>query len=304
MAVYSVQSGNVKLHALTLGDPTHPALVLVHGYPDNHRVWLPVAQRLQQDFYVILYDVRGAGESDIPKQVKDYDMALLSQDLQAVVDAIIPGRGFHLAAHDWGSIQSWESVTTEPLKSRILSYTTISGPCLDHMGYWMRQRFSAPALSEKLKAVKQSFSSWYIWFFQTPVLPTLLWKTAGKQFWGFVSEKVEKIPETLPNPYQINDGAYGVRLYRANFRKKLLKPEPRYAACPVQLLVPTGDNYVNVSLFSELHEWVPELFRQDIAATHWVLLKDPDAIAKRIGNFASAVERGAHSEEFAELRVG
>jgi pimeloyl-ACP methyl ester carboxylesterase len=98
----------------------------VHGYPDNHRVWDRVAADLSRDFLVIRYDVRGAGRSGKPGRTREYRLALLAQDLRAVVDTLIPGRPFHLVAHDWGAIQSWESATAPELASRLRSYTAIS----------------------------------------------------------------------------------------------------------------------------------------------------------------------------------
>ena len=298
-----VLSDGIGLQVHTWGDPSAPALVLVHGYPDNHQVWLPVAERLADRFYVIAYDVRGAGGSDVPAALADYRMEQLSRDLRAVVDALIPGRDFHLAAHDWGSIQSWESVTTEPLKSRILSFTTISGPCLDHMGFWMRKRFTSLSWREQRKAFKQLLSSWYIVFFQLPVIPPLSWRLGVGKWWPLYLEKREGVREAVPNPSQTKDGQYGVNLYRANFQTKLLNPEPRYAVAPVQLIVPTRDNYVGTQLFEDLHEWVPQLYRRNIDANHWVPLSHADKIASWIGEFAEAVDAGKAQSQFAALRV-
>ncbi len=50
------------------GHPELPALVLVHGYPDNQEVWEPIIQELIQHFYIVTYDVRGAGQSSVPKK--------------------------------------------------------------------------------------------------------------------------------------------------------------------------------------------------------------------------------------------
>ena len=283
---FRINADGVSLAARTWGDPRNPALVLVHGYPDNHGVWRPVAEMLADSFYVIAYDVRGAGESDAPGRLRDYRMARLAADLAAVVDGLIPGRGFHLAAHDWGSIQSWESVTTGPLKARILSYTSLSGPCLDHMGYWMRDRLRG--LSPN--AFKQMASSWYIWMFQMPVVPEAVWQLAMGRLWPRYLEKREGVTEPHPNPTQTRDGRNGVRLYRANFMPKLMRPEPRYAVCPVLLIVPQRDNYVGTHLFDDLQRWVPALYRQDIDASHWVLLSDPAEVAGRIRRFVTAVE--------------
>ena len=60
-----------RLYMKTWGDEK-PALVLVHGYPDNQEVWEPVIQELIQDFYIVTYDVRGAGQSSIPARIHDY----------------------------------------------------------------------------------------------------------------------------------------------------------------------------------------------------------------------------------------
>ncbi|MFP4596292.1 alpha/beta fold hydrolase, partial [Ralstonia sp.] len=59
----TVQSGDVTLAVKTWGDPARPTVVLVHGYPDNSEVWHEMAPLLARDYYVIAYDVRGAGQS-------------------------------------------------------------------------------------------------------------------------------------------------------------------------------------------------------------------------------------------------
>lgn len=295
--------GGVSLHVVTYGDSKKTPVVLVHGYPDNNQVWKPVAEILAKNHFVIAYDVRGAGQSDVPHRVKDYRMDLLAQDLAAVVDAVIPGRRFHLAAHDWGSIQTWESVTTDRLKSRIASYTTISGPSLDHAAHWMRRRTLNLSPAAKAKVMKQLLSSWYIGFFQLPVLPTAGWQVGFGKLWPKYLEHREGVEEPEPNATQTEDGKHGVQLYRANFRDKLINPEERFASCPVQLLVPTKDNYVGTQLFEDLHYWVPELYRRDINAGHWVLLSKPDIIAGWIAEFVAGVEAGEMSGALQRARV-
>ncbi len=67
LAERTVQSGDVTLAVRTWGDPAHPTVVLVHGYPDNSEVWHAMAPQLARDYYVVAYDVRGAGRSSAPK---------------------------------------------------------------------------------------------------------------------------------------------------------------------------------------------------------------------------------------------
>src|SRR5262249_25544993 len=84
-----VRSGDVELGVRTWGDAAAPrgAIVLVHGFPDNSLVWEPIAQRLAKRFYVVAYDVRGAGTSTAPAHDRDYALDHLSDDLAAVIDA-------------------------------------------------------------------------------------------------------------------------------------------------------------------------------------------------------------------------
>lgn len=295
-------SDGLQLNVATYGDNKHTPLVLVHGYPDNHLVWQPVAELLADRYFVICYDVRGAGQSQAGKRIKDYALAQLARDLKAVVDAIIPERRFHLAAHDWGSIQSWESVTTNALQGRIISYSSISGPCLDHAGHWMRRRLINATPAARRQAFKQLANSWYIMMFQLPVLAPTLWQFAGR-YWPNYLKLREGITEPHPNPTQTADGKEGVNLYRANFTGKMLKPETRFAHCPVQLIVPKKDFYVSTALFEDLHEWVPALYRRDLDANHWAPLSHSALVAQWIDEFAQSMEQNNESASVSAARI-
>jgi pimeloyl-ACP methyl ester carboxylesterase len=291
---HTVHSAGVKIAAYSRGNPDHPAVVLVHGYPDNHDVWNPVAELLAQHYYVVTYDVRGAGASDRPKKVADYSLARLSADLVAVLDDLLPGRAVHLVGHDWGSIQTWESATTAHLQYRILSYTTISGPCLDHVGYWMREHLLTTSPELIGKALNQLSASWYIMMFQLPLLAPTIWRLLG-QFWPQVLKRTEGIDVPL-SPAQKKDGAYGVNLYRANFIKSLLQPRERYTGKPVQLIVPLRDNYVRDQLFEGITLWAHNTWRRDVEAGHWTLLAEGTRLAHWIDEFIRQVDKGERAE--------
>ena len=275
-------SDQQRLYVKAWGDERNPALVLVHGYPDNQEVWEPVIQLLMKDFYIVTYDVRGAGQSTIPKRVKDFRLEQLSQDLDSVTQAVLGGRPFHLAAHDWGSIQSWESVTEPKFRGRILSYTTISGPCLDHAAYWMRQQFQ----HEKTKFFKQLSKSWYIAAFQLPFLAPAAWNFFSPERWNAVVAKLERQTGLPQNANIVKDGKYGVGLYRANFIPRLLKPRERFAVCPVQAVVLKYDNFVSPALIDEVPKWAEDFTRAELEANHWAVLSAPEKIAGCIAEFA------------------
>jgi len=273
-------SDQQRLAVRTFGDISKPALVLVHGYPDHQEVWKNVIVYLP-DYFIVTYDVRGAGDSSIPKYIRDYRLERLSMDLEEVVNAVLPGQSFHLVAHDWGSIQSWESVTDPRFEGRILSFTTISGPCLDHAAFWMRNQFK----HNRSRFFKQLSKSWYIAMFQLPWLAPTAWNFFNPERWGKIIRELEG-KEGLPlNQNIVKDGKYGVGLYRANFIPRLLKPRERYAICPVQAIVLKWDNFVSPQLVGEIPKWVQTFSRVELDANHWAILSQPKLIAEFIREF-------------------
>ncbi|KMV00714.1 alpha/beta hydrolase [Acinetobacter schindleri] len=273
-------SDQQRLAVRTFGDISKPALVLVHGYPDHQEVWKNVIVYLP-DYFIVTYDVRGAGDSSIPKYIRDYRLERLSMDLEEVVSAVLPGQSFHLVAHDWGSIQSWESVTDPRFEGRILSFTTISGPCLDHAAFWMRNQFK----QNRSRFFKQLSKSWYIAMFQLPWLAPTAWNFFNPERWGKIIRELEG-KEGLPlNQNIVKDGKYGIGLYRANFIPRLLKPRERYAICPVQAIVLKRDNFVSPQLVDEMPKWVQTFSRVELDANHWAILSQPKLIAESIREF-------------------
>lgn len=274
-------SDQQRLCVKTFGDQKNPALVLVHGYPDHQDVWKPIIEYLQHQYFIVTYDVRGAGQSSIPNHIKDYRLARLSLDLDEVTQHILGDRSFHLAAHDWGSIQSWESVTEAKFRGRVLSYSTISGPCLDHAAFWMRDQFN----HNKANFLKQLTKSWYIVVFQLPFLAPTVWRFFSAERWGQILNRIEKTSDLPLNHDIAQDGQHGVNLYRANFMPRLLKPRQRHAVCPVQAIVLKRDNFVSPELIDAVPKWAEDFSRVELDANHWAILSQSKKVADLIHQF-------------------
>ncbi|TNC28229.1 SDR family oxidoreductase [Amycolatopsis alkalitolerans] len=278
----TVESGGVRLAVFEEGPADAPTVLLVHGYPDTHTVWDDVAAALATRFHVVRYDVRGAGQSDAPRGTAAYRLPLLKDDLFAVADAVSPDRPVHVVAHDWGSIQAWEAVTEPGAHERIASYTSISGPCLDHVAYWMRRR---PTPRHLRQVLKQQLHSWYILAFHVPVLPELLWRTVIAKRWPRLLHRIEHVPPRPghPAPTMAADAARGVSLYRANVRARMGRPRERHTQVPVQVISPRHDHYVTPALTKGLDRWAPNLWRRNLYAGHWsALLRDGAQVARMV----------------------
>jgi pimeloyl-ACP methyl ester carboxylesterase len=288
-------AGGITVSVTEEGGEGRPTILLVHGFPDTSAVWDPVVERLTDSFHVVRYDVRGAGESDAPTTRSGYALALLVDDMAAVADATGGGRPVHLVAHDWGSIQGWEAVTTGSMAERFASYTSISGPPLDHAGLWAR-RHRTLRPSDLLRSVRQALHSWYIAFFQLPWLPELLVRNdRATRLWARALHRIERAPtdQRWPAPTFAADFAHGVELYRANVRSRMLHPEARHTEVPVQLVVPLRDRYVTPALLEGLESWTSSMRRRPIDAGHWVIRTNPDIIAAVIREFVGSVDKEA-----------
>lgn len=270
------------------GHAAKPVVILVHGYPDNRSKWAPVARLLSAHYQVIAYDVRGAGDSFKPTRRADYRLEHLTADFKAVLQAVSPNRPVHLVAHDWGSVQSWEFVTEPSLKGRIASFTSCSGPCLDHFGHWLRDSLKRPTPTNLGRVTLQMLKSWYVYLLQLPLLPEALWRSVIGPNWPGLMRVLEAT-HIEPRASQTSDGVHGVGLYRANVFQRMLRPRQRHAHAPVQVLVPTKDHFVSPWLSENLARWAPQLRRTEIPAGHWVTLKQPELFAQHVRAFIDAI---------------
>lgn len=96
----------VSIHARvpTAARGGKPPLLLVHGFPQTHVLWHRVVQQLQNDYWIVLPDLRGYGDSAQPAGLPDhsnYSKRTMAQDLVDLMDQLgCPD--FHLAGHDRG----------------------------------------------------------------------------------------------------------------------------------------------------------------------------------------------------------
>ncbi|MEU5390580.1 SDR family oxidoreductase [Streptomyces tibetensis] len=304
-----VRTGEVELCVAEMGDPGRPTIVLVHGYPDSKEVWSEVAGRLAGRFHVVAYDVRGHGRSTAPRPLRGgFTLEKLTDDFLAVADAVSPDRPVHLVGHDWGSVQAWEFTTVQRTRGRIASFTSMSGPSLDHFGHWIGRRVKRPTPRRIGQLLGQGARSWYVYLLHTPVLPELAWRGPLGRRWPRMLERAEKVPRgDYPTASLPSDAAHGAWLYRDNVRPRLRAPRPdAHAHAPVQIITPLEDRFLSERLHDELEQWVPHLTRRTVQAGHWIPRTRPDRLASWIEEFVTSVENkqspvagsGEHAQRF------
>ena len=285
----TVHNGDVALAVFEAGNRTGPTLVMVHGWPDTHRLWSGVAALLAEEFRLVAYDTRGQGESDEPEDDAAYELRHLAQDFRAVVDAVSPDQPVHVVAHDWGSIEVWEAVTTPRHASRVASFISISGPNLDHLQHWLRAQVTHLDVRGVPRLLEQAVASSYTAFFVSPLAPPALRAVATRPRWQELLRRAAGVEPSDAHhaPTLVHDMVSGLRRYRANLWTRSRHPRPRRTSVPVLQLVLTRDPAVRAAAVRCSEPWVDRLERVEVPYGHWVALSHPAVVADAVRRFVT-----------------
>ncbi len=82
----TLDRNGVKIHYEVHGKG--PTLLLSHGYSSTARMWDGQVAALKDRYQVVVWDFRGHGESDYPKDGALYSEALTVGDMQALLDTV------------------------------------------------------------------------------------------------------------------------------------------------------------------------------------------------------------------------
>ncbi|WP_370152566.1 alpha/beta fold hydrolase [Bradyrhizobium japonicum] len=116
-----VKTNGVTLYFVTAG--RGPVVLCMHGWPQNHREFLPLIERLGDRFSFIAPDLRGYGDSDKPYE--GFEPKTIAEDMIGLLNAENV-KQFHILSHDLGGPPS---VALAYLASdRALSLATIETP--------------------------------------------------------------------------------------------------------------------------------------------------------------------------------
>ncbi|MEJ6392911.1 alpha/beta hydrolase [Gymnodinialimonas sp. 2305UL16-5] len=106
-----VRTNGIQLSLHRAG--TGPAMILLHGYPQNHHTWEKIAPALLQDFDVIVPDLRGYGDSHAPEGVAAYAKREMALDIIGVMDSLGMERA-HILGHDRGARVTYRLALDHP----------------------------------------------------------------------------------------------------------------------------------------------------------------------------------------------
>ncbi|MFC4372569.1 SDR family oxidoreductase [Nocardia halotolerans] len=303
----TVRNGDFDLAVFEYGDPAADTVVLVHGWPDTHHLWDKVIPLLAARFHVVAYDTRGHGASTRTQRTADFRLDELAGDFYAVLDAVSPDRPVHVLAHDWGSVQVWEAVCEPRAVERVASFTSVSGPNLDHLASWVRDRLSRPSPRNVWQPVTQLASSAYTFFFMTPGLPRATFNAIGtEKLWSRVVSIMNDTPaaNVKLGPTFRRDLVDGLLIYRANIVERMLNPRERHTRVPVQLIVAGRDIAVRPAGYDDSRKWTDRLWRRDVPAGHWMPFSHPEMLATATTELIDALDGAVVPRGLSRAEVG
>ena len=114
------------------GNAGGPPLLLLHGFPQTHALWHRVAQQLAKDYFLVMPDLRGYGDSSKAPGLDDhsnYSKRSMAADMVAVMDALGTD-SFHLCGHDRGGRVAHRLAVDHPQRVKKLCVIDIA-PTLD-----------------------------------------------------------------------------------------------------------------------------------------------------------------------------
>lgn len=297
-----------RIAAYEEGNPNGPTVVLVHGWPDSHVMWDATVPYLADDYRVIRYDNRGSHNSGVPKSISAYSMMRYADDFAAVIDALAPGEKVHVLAHDWGSVGIWEYLSRPEAADRVASFTSTSGPSADHTRWFIMEGLKRPYRPRRFaRSVSQFLRLTYQAGFSIPLLSRVAVRATAP---AIIPRMLKRHDGMADNQIRhadtfATDAANSLKVYPANYWRTLFTGRrDHYVSVPVQVIVNSGDQFVRPHLFDETPEWVPSLWRRDIASGHWSPMSHPDILATSVRELTDYLAGGEPALALTRAQVG
>jgi haloalkane dehalogenase len=272
---HTVVRGRYRIYAREYAGE-EPAIVLMHGFPDNLHLYDRLVPHLS-DRRVVVFDFLGWGRSDKPEGYP-YTADNQTRDLGAVIshlglDSVV------LVAHDASGPPAIDWALWHPERiAALVLLNTLYGPTPAARRPEAIFLFSTPILRNVARFVSGRFD----------LFRRLYWWQVGKrfirneevreEFVPLLYEQFAATPSTKPAFFTLNNDLMGTLRSRAG-----AEPEMRAFRRPVRIIFGEGDPYLNAGVARDFHEKFPnsELFLLP-GARHFPQLDEPEEVARLI----------------------
>ncbi len=258
---------------------TGPDIALcLHGFPESRFSWRHQLPALaEHGWHAVAPDLRGYGGTSRPLARAAYRMERLVEDVAAMFDALGARRRL-LIAHDWGALIAWQFA--------IERVRALDGLVIMNVPH--------PAVFRAVlrRSPRQWARSWYVLFFQFPVLPETLLRAAGARavgeaFRGMAVNKSAFPPDVLAHykTAALQPGALTamINYYRANFSSLLHATESPRIDVPTLMVWGEQDTALGLELTEGYAPYVSDFtLRRLPGVSHWVQQEAPEQVNERV----------------------
>lgn len=259
------------------GPPDAPAVVLLHGFPQDSTAWTSVEPLLHRSgLRTLAPDQRGYSPGARPPGRAPYRVSETAADVLALLDAAGLASA-HVVGHDWGAAVGWALAAWHP--DRVASLTAISVP-------------HPQAMTRALVTSDQGLRSYYMALFQLPVLPErlLLANEAAPlrrllSRGGLPDAAVERYVRRMREPGALTGalGWYRAIPWSARQRVGTIR-------VPTLHLWSTGDAFLGRAATEDTARFVDAPYRLEVlpGVGHWI----PELAADVVADLVTAHARG------------
>ncbi len=282
----TVTTNGIRLHCVVAG--RGPLVVLLHGFPEFWYSWRHQIPALAAaGFRVAAPDLRGYNDSDKPDGVEAYRMTELVEDVVGLVRALGEERAA-IVGHDWGGALAYAFAMLHPEMTTRLAVLNCPHPDI----------FGRAITEGDMEQMKKS---WYMFFFQLPLLPEALLAANDfkllKRFaydharrGTFSRRDLARYCEAFEKPGALT-GA--INWYRAMFRRPQGgRAYPKIAA-PTLVIWGTADHFLGVHLLRGMTRHFAGPFRlvRLPGVSHWVQQEAPRRVNALLLRFLAPTRR-------------
>ena len=276
-----VTVNSVRLHYVTQGEG--PLIILLHGFPEFWYSWRHQIPALAEHYRVVAPDLRGYNDSEKPKGVAHYRLDLLASDVMELIRSFGEERAI-IVGHDWGGAVAWTFAADYPSAIERLIVINCPHPTL---------------FQESLSGnFRQLLRSWYIFYFQIPMLPEWCIRLILRRFVEYVfrgmairkeafsDQELDRYAEALRSPGALTAG---INYYRAAFRERIRKGERTLSQIQCPSLLIWGES--DTALGKELTYGMDPHFTRGVQikyipnCSHWVQQEQPELVNQYISEF-------------------
>jgi pimeloyl-ACP methyl ester carboxylesterase len=260
------ERSGLRFDVLDAGPTDGETVVLLHGFPQRPSCYDEVARRLNDaGLRTLAPTQRGYSATARPRQRRHYRTRELTADVVALLDAA-GLQSAHIVGHDWGGALAWGMAAWHP--DRTASVTVLSTP-------------HPVAMIDAFRGSNQALRSWYMAFFQLPLLPEILIRrilAKTLRASGLPEEHVDDYVSTMDEPGALTGAIHWYRGIPFSMREQMRRIR-------VSTTYIWGRNDVALNRFAaeRTANYVDGPYEfLDLDASHWLPETEPDAVAEAI----------------------